>query len=205
MTEKTTWAVLSRIDCAKHVEKKNNLTYLSWAWAWGITKENFPEASYRVISFDGKPYLHDPDLGYLVKTEVTISGETIEMHLPVMDGANKAQKNIPYTYQVSEYVQGKRTGKMLDKRVEAATMFDVNTAIMRCLTKNLAMFGLGHYIYAGEDLPMKEPEKDLSVMILECSSIDEITRLWNNLTPIQHSNGAIKAMFSARRKVIEGK
>ena len=32
-------------------------------------------------------------------------------------------------------------------------MFDVNKTIMRCLVKNLAMFGLGLYIYAGEDLP----------------------------------------------------
>jgi len=64
--------------------------------------------------------------------------------LPVMDGSNKAQKNVEYTYQT----------KSGEKTVNAATMFDNNTAIMRCLVKNLAMFGLGHYIYAGEDLPM---------------------------------------------------
>ena len=31
---------------------------------------------------------------------------------------------------------------------------------MRCLTKNLAMFGLGHYIYAGEDLPESDEEQE---------------------------------------------
>jgi len=68
------------------------------------------------------------------------------MNLPVLDGANKAQKNVDYTYKT----------KFSEKIVNAATMFDINTAIMRCLTKNLAMFGLGHYIYAGEDFPENE-------------------------------------------------
>lgn len=139
--KKTTWEVLSAINCNDKTEKKNGLTYLSWAWAWGIVKEKCPDANYKVRQYDGKPYLFDENLGYLVTTEVTINGETIEMSLPVMDSANKAQKHEPYTW-----------GKY-NKTCEAATMFDINTAIMRCLTKNLAMFGLGHYIYAGEDLP----------------------------------------------------
>lgn len=140
---KTTWETLSSIDVSKHTEKKNKLTYLSWAWAWGIAKEYFPDANYRVINFDGKPYLYDENLGYLVQTEVTIAGETIPMHLFVMDGANKAMKHFSYEYQT----------KYGSKTVEQASMFDINKTIMRCLTKNLAMFGLGHYIFAGEDLP----------------------------------------------------
>jgi hypothetical protein len=75
-----------------------------------------------------------------------------------MDGANKAQKNVPWSYKVNEYVQGRRTGKMIDKFVEPATMFDINTTIMRCLVKNIALFGLGHYIYAGEDLPIQDEQ-----------------------------------------------
>jgi len=86
------------------------------------------------------------------------------MWLPVMDGANNAMKDKPYTYQVKEYVNKKPTGKMIDKTVNAATMFDINKAIMRCLVKNLAMFGLGLYIYAGEDMPedvtMLEPASE---------------------------------------------
>jgi len=70
-----------------------------------------------------------------------------------MDGANKAQKSVEYKYNT------KFNG---EKTVEAATMFDINTAIMRCLTKNLALFGLGLYIYAGEDLP-EGGEKDVTV------------------------------------------
>lgn len=152
--QKTTWDILSNIDCSEHTEKKNGLTYLSWAWAWGITKKNFPSANYEITMWDNKPYLFDADLGYLIQTTVSIDGEKITMQLPVMDGANKAQKNAEYTYKVKEYVNKAWTGNYIDKPVEPATMFDINTAIMRCLVKNLAMFGLGHYIYAGEDLPM---------------------------------------------------
>lgn len=89
-------------------------------------------------------------------TEVTIDGETLSMQLPVMDNNNKAMKNERYAYKAKEYVRGRWTGNYIDKYVEPATMFDINTAIMRCLTKNLAMFGLGHYIYAGEDLPVTD-------------------------------------------------
>jgi hypothetical protein len=87
----------------------------------------------------------------MVYTRVEIDGVAHEMWLPVMDGANKALKSEPYTYKSTKWVAGKRTE--VDKTVEAATMTDINKTIMRCLTKNLAMFGLGLYIYAGEDMP----------------------------------------------------
>ena len=134
---------LNAINVNGNTEKKNGLTYLSWAWAWAEVKKAYPEATYTVTDYNDKPYLYDSDLGYMVATEVTIEGETLPMHLPVMDGANKAMKNHDYNYQT----------KRGEKTVLAATMFDINTAIMRCLVKNLAMFGLGLYIYAGEDLP----------------------------------------------------
>lgn len=135
---------LVKVDVSKHVEKKNGLSYLSWAWAWQYVKEKYPSANYVDVKFDGKPYLDDPNLGYMVSTEVTIEGETIPMSLPVMDNKNKAMKSAPYKYKT-------RNG---EQTVEAATMFDINNARMRCLVKNLAMFGLGLYIYAGEDLPV---------------------------------------------------
>lgn len=175
MENKSTWAVLSAINCNDKTEKKNGLTYLSWAWAWGIVKENYPEANYKVRQYDGKPYLFDENLGYLVTTEVTINGETIEMSLPVMDGSNKAQKHVAYTY-----------GKY-NKTCEAATMFDINTAIMRCLTKNLAMFGLGHYIYAGEDLP--EASNDMLEEALDavkqCDNIASLQATWSCYPELQ--------------------
>jgi hypothetical protein len=142
---KSIFETLSAINVNDKVEKKSNLTYLSWAWAWGEVKKTFPSAVYDVV-FDtntNKPYFYDENLGYMVMTSVTIEGQTLEMWLPVMDGANQAMKAHSYEYTTRYGV----------KTVDAATMFDINKTLMRCLTKNLAMFGLGHYIYAGEDLP----------------------------------------------------
>lgn len=138
---------LNNANVNGHTEEKNGLTYLSWAWAWAEVKKAYPEANYTIEKFDGLPYVYDENTGYMVYTTVTIEGITHEMWLPVMDGANKAMKSKPYTYK-------DRYGK--EKTVTAATMFDVNKTIMRCLVKNLAMFGLGLYIYAGEDLPEVE-------------------------------------------------
>lgn len=150
---------LSKINVNDKTENKNGLTYLSWAWAWQEFKKIYPEATYTIKRNEqGMPYIYDENLGYMVFTEVKVGELIHEMWLPVMDSANKAMKNRPYTYQVREYKYGKATGNMIEKTVEAATMFDINKTIMRCLTKNLAMFGLGLYIYAGEDLPEESVE-----------------------------------------------
>lgn len=143
--ESSIFKTLNAINVNDKVEKKSNLTYLSWAWAWAEVKKSYADASYSVV-FDprtDKPYFFDESLGYMVMTSVTIEGRTLEMWLPVMDGANQAMKNQSYEYTTRYGV----------KTVDSATMFDINKTLMRCLTKNLAMFGLGLYIYAGEDLP----------------------------------------------------
>lgn len=128
----------------EYVEQKNGLSYLTWSYAWAEFKKVYPNATYKIKKDEsGRCYFGDENIGYMCYTSVTAGGLTYEMWLPVMDGANKAMKLKPYTYKT-------RYG---DKTVEALTMFDVNKTIMRCLVKNLAMFGLGLYIYAGEDLP----------------------------------------------------
>ena len=139
---------LNAINVNDKTEVKDNgqvkLTYLSWAWAWQECKKQFPDASYEIEKFENNlPYVYDENTGYMVFTKVTIEGITHEMWLPVMDEKNKAMKDKSYTYKT----------KYGEKEVAPATMFDINKTIMRCLTKNLAMFGLGIYIYAGEDLP----------------------------------------------------
>jgi hypothetical protein len=98
--EKSTFEKLSAINVNDKAEKKSGLTYLSWAFAWSEAKKNCPDAKYTVITdpSTGKPYFYDESLGYMVMTEVTIAGQTLEMWLPVMDGANKAMKNAPYSY-----------------------------------------------------------------------------------------------------------
>ena len=146
-TKKSVFDVLNAINVNEHTEVKDTgstkLTYLSWAWAWAEVKKKFPDATYEIIKFDGIPYVYDPLTGFMVYTTVTIGGITHEMWLPVMDGNNRAMKAEAYQIQT----------KYKTITVAPATMFDVNKTIMRCLTKNLAMFGLGLYIYAGEDLP----------------------------------------------------
>jgi len=145
---------LYNINVNDKVEEKNGLSYLSWSYARAEFKKVYPDATYEIKLFDNKPYVFDEDLGYMVFTSVTVWDLTHEMRLPVMDWANKAMKNKEYTYKVKDY----NTKQYVDKTVATATMFDVNKAIMRCLTKNLAMFGLGLYIYAWEDLPEEQKE-----------------------------------------------
>ena len=123
---------LYAVNVNGHTEKKNNLAYLSWAWAWGEIKKRHPDATYTVYeNADGWNY-HTDGRTCWVKTGVTVNGiEHIE-YLPVMDYKNKSIS------------------------IENVTSFDVNKAIQRSLTKACARHGLGLYIYAGEDLPEEE-------------------------------------------------
>lgn len=141
--QNSVFATLSAINLNDKVEKKKDLTYLSWTYAWAEVKKHYPNATYEVTMFNGLPYINDPALGYMVFTSVTIEGQTHIMWLPVMDGANNSMKSEAYKYST----------KYGEKTVERASMFDINKTIMRCLVKNLAMFGLGIYIYSGDDLP----------------------------------------------------
>lgn len=127
--EKSVFEILNAIDCTEHIEKKNGLTYLSWAWAWQILKKHYPASTYTIYEdAQGKNY-HTDGRTCWVKTGVTVEGiEHIE-YLPVMDFRNASI--------------------LVDK----VTSFDVNKAIQRSLTKAVARHGLGLYIYAGEDLP----------------------------------------------------
>jgi hypothetical protein len=134
MANDSVFAVLSTIDCKEHIEKKKDLSYLSWAWAWQILKEKFPTAFYTIYeNKDGLNY-HTDGKTCWVKTGVTVEGiEHIE-YLPIMDYRNAS---IP-----------------VDKVVST----DVNKTIQRSLTKAVARHGLGLYIYAGEDIP--DPHDD---------------------------------------------
>ena len=154
---KDVFDVLVHINVNDHVETKNTgkttLTYLSWPWAWQEVRSRYPDVSYEIMrNAEGFPYFYDPALGIMVYTTVTIRGETSMMWLPVMDGANNAMKFEAYEIPT-------RFGP---KQVAAATMFDINKTIMRCLVKNLAMFGLGLYIYAGEDMPNESEDEKIA-------------------------------------------
>lgn len=145
---------LYNMNVSSKVEEKNWLKYLSWSYARAEFKKVYPDATYEIKMIDNKPYSYDENLWYMVFTSVTVDWLTHDMWLPVMDYANNAMKNTAYTYKVKD-----KTWKLVEKTVQAATMFDVNKTIMRCLTKNLAMFGLWLYIYNWEDLPWEPWEQ----------------------------------------------
>lgn len=131
---------LNNINVNDHTERKNGLTYLAWAWAWGELKKLYPESFYTVYENKDGLFYHTDGKTCWVKTGITlVDGEKALEHieyLPVMDMRNKS---IP---------------------VETVTSFDVNKAIQRSLTKAVARHGLGLYIYAGEDLPEDEAEAE---------------------------------------------
>ena len=126
MLPKLIWRTLSAINVNEHVEKKQGLSYLSWAWAWGVMCEHFPDTTY---TFQSEEF-PDGSVEYVCTVTVKHEGQqhSQTMWLPVMDHRNKAIKN--------------------------PDAFARNTCKMRALTKCLGMLGLGTYIYAGSDLPM---------------------------------------------------
>ncbi len=142
---------LASLNVNDKTESKNGLTYLSWSNAWMEFKKVYPTATYNIVKNPqtGLPYFVDPAVGIMVFTEVEAGGMKYSMWMPIMDSSNRAMKTEPYTYQV----WNKTTKQYENRKVEAATATDINRGIMRALTKNLAMFGLGLYIYNGEDMP----------------------------------------------------
>ena len=149
-------ANLLKTNVNDHTEKKANLTYLSWAWAWAEALKADPKATVKVEMFGDKCFM-DINGTAMVWVTVTMFEKPMTCQLPVMDHRNKAIVN--------------------------PDAFQVNTAIMRCMTKALSLHGLGLYIYAGEDLPDgAEPEStiepdtmtDLFAAIESASTQDEL-------------------------------
>jgi len=126
--------MLLKKNVNEHVEKKNGLSYLSWAWAWAEALKADPKASYKIEMFNCKCYMEINGTAMVFVT-VTMFDKPMTCQLPVMDYRNKAILN--------------------------PDAFAVNTAIMRCMTKALALHGLGLYLYSGEDVP----EEGRSVVI----------------------------------------
>lgn len=145
---------VSNIDVSKMTEEKNGLTYLSWAMAWKEFCKVYPNARYEIVKNEKNlPYFKDDEVGYMVYTRVTVDELTHEMWLPVLDFKNKPMMK--------------------------PNMFDINKTVMRCLTKNLAMFGLGLHVYTGEDLPTEddtpEPKKPKKEKPIE-RNVEELDR-----------------------------
>lgn len=214
---------LSNLDLSDKCEKRESLTYLSWANAWSEFKSAYPSATYRILKNEnGLPYFSDPNLGIMVFTEVTVDDVTHQMWLPVMDNKNKAMKLQSYTYLVWDNYQKKH----VEKTVQAASMFDINKTLMRCLVKNLAMFGLGLYIFQGDDLPEKQgddttssvpqqtvrpvqqPVDPLAGIKNAINSANDVTTLMSFYLDHQgeiEANPSIKALLTQRKQQLQNK
>ena len=165
---------LNNINVNGKTEKKNGLTYLSWAWAWGEVKKLHPDATYTIYENADGLFYHTDGRTCWVKTGVTVNGVEHIEYLPVMDFKNRS---IP---------------------VEQVTSFDVNKAIQRSLTKAVARHGLGLYIYAGEDLPESEAPEEKPVPAPKCEDCGSM------LYPVKKRNGEMwsvndMAEYSRRR------
>jgi hypothetical protein len=121
--------ILNSIDVSEHIETKNGLNYLSWAWAWAELKKHFPDAVIKINHNEqGWNYFTDGRTCW-VEAGVVVNGLEYIEPLAIMDYKNKS---IAF---------------------EDVTSFDVMKSIQRAMTKSIARHGLGLYIYAGEDLP----------------------------------------------------
>jgi hypothetical protein len=179
------WETLSAIDVSAKIEKKGNLSYLSWAWAWGVLKSHYPRSSYEL-----SPPVFFADGSCEVWVKLTVvdgdQSQTHDMWLPVMDHKNNAIKN-PDSRKISD-------------------------ARMRCLVKAIAMFGLGHYIYAGEDLPestkheppeLPAPDPEWIETFGSCSSMDALQELWGALSNDErHACAKLKDNAKARLQAV---
>ena len=202
--KKSVFEVLNAVNCNEHTEKKNGLTYLSWAWAWAEVKKRYPSATYTIYeNKDGLLYHTDGKTAW-VKTGVTIEGIELIEYLPVMNYKNESIS------------------------LDRLTSFDVNKTVQRSLTKACARHGLGLYIYAGEDLPEGEDEKpaepkktaprkkaepapapvptpaddkdDLYLvkqLVKEAKTKDDLMKIWEEWPDVHEQ---IKPYFSERRK-----
>ena len=204
--KKSVFEVLNAVNCNEHTEKKNGLTFLSWAWAWAEVKKRYPSATYTIYeNKDGLLYHTDGKTAW-VKTGVTIEGIELIEYLPVMNYKNESIS------------------------LDRLTSFDVNKTVQRSLTKACARHGLGLYIYAGEDLPEAEdvpaeapsPKKvtkkaaapkpepaptpaaddkdDLYLvkqLVKEAKTKDDLLKLWEEWPELHEQ---IKPLFSAKRK-----
>ena len=180
------WETLSKIDVSEHTEEKNGLTYLSWAWAWGIVKKHYPKTTFTKNLYSSAnndctlPYMIDPAGYAFVSVTVDIEGETQTEVLPVLNHANKA--------------------------VSQPDSFQVNTALQRCLTKCLAFHGLGHYIYAGEDLPEGVEQKivveNANGSKQEVEGLGTVAEVFNTFIPECKTLKELRAFWGANKNAI---
>lgn len=176
---KSVWETLAEIDVTTHIEQKGKFSYISWAWAWALVKQNYPTATFEKLTFvDNQnnvlPFMRDSLTYTYVSCSVTIEGITQKEIFPVLGNKNEPLK--------------------------AATSFQVNTAHQRCLVKCLAYHGFGTNVYAGEDLPVMDANFEIKKatkadqdhahyqridsLLASCNSSEELMTAWKSDAPV---------------------
>ena len=126
---KSTFKTLAALNVKDRVEKKGRFDYLSWAYAWAMIKDKYPDVNRKVYESEhtGLNYFTDGSTGY-VKVGVTINNVEHVDYLPIMNHSNQSLS------------------------IDKITSFAVNKTIQRSTVKAIAMHGLGLSLWAGEDL-----------------------------------------------------
>ena len=131
----STFEEREKINVTEHIEKKGMFSYLSWAFAVSEIRKACPDAQWEVHEYENEKGMIQPfmntDCGHFVKVTVTADGIPMSQVHPVLDNRNKP--------------------------IEKPNSFQINTSIMRCLAKAIALHGIGLHIFAGEDLPPSTP------------------------------------------------
>ena len=217
---------LSTLDLSNLIERRENLSYLSWSNCFSILKQIYPLATYRVIKnpATGLPYFTDPAVGIFVYTEVEIEGVTTECFLPILDNKNKAMRLEPYNYQVWDNYKK----SYIERSVAGVTSFDINRGIWRALVKNVALAtGIGISLYTGEDVPslgddtassasqqqmqkavQQQPVDPLAGIKNAINSANDVTTLMSFYLDHQgeiESNPQIKALLTNRKQQLQNK
>ena len=179
-TTKTVWETLSAINVNENIEKKNGFSYLSWSWAWATLMDHYPHAEFYFENQSGENgdlnndgVIRYPDGTAEVRCVLTVEDVSHTMWLPVMDYKNQAIKN--------------------------PNARDINDAKMRCLVKAMSLFGLGLYIYAGEDLPDASKQKPAPTPASETDLVDEKAQLLKAVTDASTLDD-LKAAFTKASK-----
>ena len=197
---KTVYETLSAINVGKYIKELQKNKYIPWSDAWGEVKKVYPHAIYITHTDEnGNPFFVS-DMGIFVKVTVNIEDEEQTHFYPVNNGANKALKKDSYSYKVKKYEgvypNAKFNGNYEDKYVEPANSFDINTAIMRGLTKCLALMGMALYIYRDELMPeppildSTELQEVLDAIKAKGLKLSDVTSAWQveKIAHIQSGN-----------------
>ena len=154
---KNIYQTLSKVDMSQHIKAVQGQRYIPWSDQWSELLKHYPEATFLVHENEvGDPFTVSV-MGVMVKVSVTIENLTHTINYPVLNSYNKSLKLDPYVYKT----------KKGDVTVQACSTFDINTSIVRALTKCIALHGLGLYVYRDELQPEIElvGSKDLQTIL----------------------------------------